>query len=426
MIRVLSWNANRINPARIEEVEEFIVGTGVIGLLQEVSSWGDQIAAVGHTVLSRENCYCAIMLPLALEPSISDVRHTRYTTSVFLAGWLCVTLVYLVNSWGAISEYEYSIDDLSSTLQHFKNIGAKDFIIGGDVQVEPDRDWGEHFVGPNCKRGQAAAQDMLDRRAFFLGILQEFRIFLASTAVAQTDASTIQRFADGSRSQIDVLGCTAGLAGDCCVLNSHRALDSDHFPLRAEITLLERQVAQYSQRRSSKGWQPTSDREGEKFQALCMEGLSLAGAPEDLGKHTIPAMVECVESQANTVSFSTSASRRGQLWRRPPALRDADRLCRSLPAGPERTVARRRARALRRRWVALRGPRGREQHLRRGLRVRGELTHDRVAWGHELQRHCEQKYQYPPDACPVPQHHLLEHLRNLTAWHRLDGRPPLG
>eukprot|EP00974_Lingulodinium_polyedra_P109632 10606277-Lingulodinium_polyedra.AAC.1 len=102
------------------------------------------------------------------------------------------------------------------------------------------------------------------------------------------------------------------------------------------------------------------------------------GTPADLrGDCGIEKLETAVEDAAETVEYSTAASRRSCLYERPDALRRSESRCRAAAPGPERRRLRREARRLRRKWLAEKPAPPTMTHARIvEMKVGGRLTAD--------------------------------------------------
>ena len=188
---------------------------------------------------------------------------------------------------------------------------------------------------------------------------------------------------------------------------------------------------------SFKGWRPQTPEDLASYRTDVAHSLGIPGGGSAVGLGALAGgLGSCISDcqkaiveTARKTPHTTEVGRRRAMQEKPQALKDAERKAKSLPPGPERTVARRAEAKLKRAWKAQRllslpalvrkqaacEPIGE-------LSCSGVLSEDRLAWKQELLRHCKAKYCCEEESLQV-QRERVEHFRSMASAARLDGMP---
>merc|ERR1712050_539 len=105
------------------------VGRNVIGLLQEVESWGDTFSVGGWQIFHVTGSYTAIAIPLDLIGHIRTQHFAKPWASMLVVGSIAAISLYMPQG----SNYESYFDawqDVIDLRSKARKLGFKDTIIG--------------------------------------------------------------------------------------------------------------------------------------------------------------------------------------------------------------------------------------------------------------------------------------------------------
>ena len=215
-----------------------------------------------------------------------------------------------------------------------KNMGAVDFLIGGDINIElklePDHedlqgldgiDW-YGIYGPECLGG---GEDVItyDKKMRWLHSLRKFGCVVTSTWVEKGNPGECYTWrAWGSRvrrKQLDCIMGPRGVIASTWYLNKVRIRTWDHFPV---VKIEEKEMRIRKGKKSWAGWTPVSDVEEKKFQelSLCPDGTR--SWIEDVKDDGLEALQSRLEGAIDQVKASTTASRNNKKFMVPDEIRE--------------------------------------------------------------------------------------------------------
>ena len=247
----------------------------------------------------------------------SWVSHERCTA--ILVGAMMILSVCLPHSGFDEEDYFATLEAVRNIVDEGKKLGAVDFFIGGDFDIELKLEPGDEdlqgldgidwygIYGLECLGG---GEDVVtyEKKLWWLQLLRDFNCTVTSTWVDAENLGECHTWRPwGSRvrkKQLDYIMGPRDLVFKTRYLNKTRIRTWDHFPVVVKIEGREMRV-----RKGKKvwaGWTPVSENEERKFQerCLCPDGSrSCCDANEVSGLEALQARLEgaVVEVKATTL-----------------------------------------------------------------------------------------------------------------------------
>jgi hypothetical protein len=240
-----------------------------------------------------------------------------------------------------------------------------------------------------------------------------------------------------SKSQIDYILCSRSLGGAVGVANANgqRWFSSDHHPLWLRFEGASAQATKKVFKPSYIGWRPKNEAAQGLYVRNVSETLGLHGdgrgiAQVQSGVVTVELVQDVVELGSKYVRHTTNSTRKFHSRQKPREIYDAERASKSAPPGPERRLARKLERKLRRQWEASlalsSSPAFSSQKPLIELMLQnGDSSVDRTKWSAELHVHCNTKY-HDPGETPEIQRNRIRELETLAEISNSNGilKPP--
>ena len=247
--------------------------------LQETDNWTISAMDVpGHIVYGRE----AILCPRQVcQFRRSWVSHERCTA--ILVGAMMILSVYLPHSGFDEEDYFATLEAVRDIMGEGKKLGAVDFFIGGDINIELKLEPGDEdlqgldgidwygIYGPECLGGGG---DVItyEKKLRWLQLLRDFDCTVTTTLVDAENLGECHTWrAWGSRirkKNVDYIMGLRDLVSTTWFLNKTRIRTWDHFPVLVKIEGREMRVKKA--KTGSAGWTPVSEDEEQKFKELCL------------------------------------------------------------------------------------------------------------------------------------------------------------
>ena len=130
-MRIMSFNANRANALRADEVMEQLRSRGGerIVCLQEVPTWGEGTVINSAGVYSSKGCPTAVVVPTRLESNVTGYSFSDTCTTVRF-GTVGVVSAYLADSGKGMEEYVRTIGVLRTDLLQARRAGVRHVVVG--------------------------------------------------------------------------------------------------------------------------------------------------------------------------------------------------------------------------------------------------------------------------------------------------------
>jgi hypothetical protein len=419
-----SWNANRINGDKLEDVIDELqraMGKRIV-LMQEVARLPVDPSIEGWTVLHGESCAAAIAVPRELTPEIRWRRNSDVTSSVLL-GELGVMSAYFADSGKSMEEFEKSVMTARYELRKLRAAGARHLLVGCDAQVElpPNTE----ATGPQAVGDQGAVGVAHERQCLILELLREFGLRAASTWTESMPFHTRKPWQANRRcTQLDYIFVSKLLITNSGVCNDRQYGTSDHYPVWCDVLDSKMSFKTQGLRSSLSGWKPLTDHDADDFRSGIVESMGISGsAREDMrDRHSLASIQHHIEKTGGCTPHSTRHARWKSTQAKPDDLKLAEAASRAASPGEARRQCRQKEGKLRRKWKTERLLHGKSRPKRMisTLECDGTMTEDRQAWGLELDRYCSDKYFNPEETEEVQYRRYLA-LRSTQRAAELDG-----
>ena len=377
--------------------------------LQETDNWTiSAIDVPGHIVYGRDLAKTAILCPRHANPfRRSWISHERFTA--ILVGSTMILSVYMPHSGRYEKEYIATLEAVRDIMSEGKNMGAVDFFIGGDINIElklePDHedhqgldgiDW-YGIYGPECL-GEREDFITYEKKIRWLQLLRQFGCVVTNTWVEKGNPEECYTWrAWGSRvrrKQLDYNIAPRDIMASTWYLNKVRIRTWDHFPVVVKIE--EKEMRMRKGKKSWAGWSTVSDVEEKKFQELCLCPAGTRSWIDDVKDDGLVALQSRLEGAVAQVKATTTASRNNKKFMVPDEIREMAALAAQCRDPVRRKVLRKKAQKARREFDARVGalPRGKviKKPVVTKLWVNVRASEDREEWNEEVRLHCEKCY----------------------------------
>lgn len=360
-------------------------------LLQEVATWSDghEFEIDGWSIFHTSSNPSAVAVPHCLGQMVGGYETASMCCGIILDTYGIIS-AYLPDSSKTLSNYMEEVEALKQLCKTLQEKGAKELIIGGDLQLEIQANL-QDVTGP-CANGRVYINEYWERHAALVDLALTFKLSFANTWLeneACFNTRSHWSLARSQGSQIDYLLVPHRLQTSSGI-HPHRILRSDHYLVWSAVRTKDIEINYTRGLKTFTGWTPTGAHGVLDYRQIVAEELnSHSGADTCLRR-----VSEAVQGAAAKVSHSVKSGQ--QSAKCPDSLRQAEQKRVEATNVEEKKKWRAIAQRERRKWKAAlaltKSRKKRKSYMPIRLRCEDQLTCDRARWASQVLADCERRY----------------------------------